>query len=58
MDKIYQVIITTRKEWEKDWPERLRKGQVWFTDRTCNQQEGEGRCKSESKRQLHISLGW
>ncbi len=39
LDTLYQVIIPTRGEWEKDEPERLRNGQVWFTNGACNQQD-------------------
>ncbi len=28
LDKPYYVIIPTREEWEKDWPDQLRKGQA------------------------------
>ncbi len=34
----YLTVIPTREEWDKDWPNWLRKEQVWFTDRACNQQ--------------------
>ncbi len=54
----YWTVIPTREEWNKDWPNRLRKGQVWFTDGPCNQQKtGTGICKCQSKIQWHISLG-
>ncbi len=57
-DKPYQVIIHTREECVKDWPERLRKRQVWFTDGDCDQ-EGvvAGECKWKSRRQWHMPLG-
>ncbi len=32
----YRTVIPTRKEWYKDWPNWLRKGQVWFTDGACD----------------------
>ncbi len=33
----YQMV-PTRKEWEKNWPNQLRKGHVWFADGAGNQQ--------------------
>ncbi len=52
------TVIPTRREWGKDWPNWLRKGQVWFTNRACNQQgTGAGIYKYQSKIQWHISLG-
>ncbi len=54
----YRTVIPTREEWYKDWPNWLRKGQVWFRDGACNQQgTGAGVCKCQSKIQWHISLG-
>ncbi len=54
----YQTVILTREEWDKDWPNWLRKGQVWFTDGACNQQGTEaGIRKYQSKIQWHILLG-
>ncbi len=42
----YRAVIPTREEWDKDWPNWLRKGQVWFTDGACNQPgTGPGICK-------------
>ncbi len=53
----YRTVIPTREEWDKVWPNWLRKGQVWFTDEACNQQgTGAGICKYQSKIQWHISL--
>ncbi len=44
-------------EWDKDWPNQLRKGHVWFTDGACNQQgTGAKICKYQSKIQWHISM--
>ncbi len=34
----YRTVMPTRDEWDKIWPNGLRKGQVWFTDGACNQQ--------------------
>ncbi len=55
----YRTVILTGEEWNKDWRNWLRKGQVWFTDEAyCNQQgTGAGICKYQSKIQWHISLG-
>ncbi len=54
----YRTVIPTMEEWYKDWPNWLRKRQVWFTDRTCNQQgTGAGIGKYQSKIQWYISLG-
>ncbi len=54
----YRTVIPTREEWEKNWPNWLRKGQVWFTDVARNQQgTGAGICKYQCKTQWHISLG-
>ncbi len=33
----YRIVILTREEWGKNWPNQLRKGHVWFTDGACNQ---------------------
>ncbi len=33
----YRIGISTKEEWGKNWPNQLRKGHVWFTDRACNQ---------------------
>ncbi len=33
----YRIVIPTREQWEKNWPNQLRKGHVWFTDGACNQ---------------------
>ncbi len=53
----YGILVPTRKEMEKNWPNQLRKGHVQFTDGACNQQEtGTGICKCQSKIQWHISL--
>ncbi len=38
----YRTMISTWEEWDKDWSNRLRKWQVWFTDGPCNQQRIEG----------------
>ncbi len=52
----YWTVMPTREVWNKDWPNWLRKGQVWFTDGACNQQgTGAGICKYQSKIQWHIS---
>ncbi len=32
----YQIVILTREEWGKNWPNQLRKGHVWFTGRAYN----------------------
>ncbi len=54
----YRTVILTREEWDKDWPNWLRRGQVWFTDGARNQQgTGTEICKYQSKTQWHISLG-
>ncbi len=54
----YRTVIPTREEWDKDWPNWLRKRQIWFTDGACDQQgTGTGICKYQSKTQWHISLG-
>ncbi len=53
----YRTVIPTREEWDKDWPNWLRKGQVWFIDGACSQQRTwTGICKYQSKIQWHISL--
>ncbi len=52
------MVILTREEWEKNWPNQQRNGHVWFRDGACNQQgTGAGICKYQSKIQRHISLG-
>ncbi len=54
----YPTVIPTREEWDKDWPNWLRKEQGWFTHGACNQQgTGAGICKYQNKIQWHISLG-
>ncbi len=51
----HPIVIPTREEWDKNWPNWLRKGQVWFTDGACNRYgTGAGICKN--KIQWHISL--
>ncbi len=50
-------MTPTREEWDKDWANWLKKGQVWFTDGASNQQgTGAGICKYQNKIQWHISL--
>ncbi len=54
----YWIVIPTTEEWDKNWSNWLRRGQVWFTDGARNQQgTGTGICKYQSKIQWHISLG-
>ncbi len=54
----YQTVIPTTEEWDKDWPNWMRRGQVWFTDGVCIQPgTGAEICKYQSKIQWHISLG-
>ncbi len=54
----YWTVIPTKEEWDKDWYNWLRKGQVWFTDGVCNQQgTWAGICKYQIRIQWHISLG-
>ncbi len=54
----YQSVIPTREEWDKDWPNWLKKEQVRFTDGACNEQGTRtGICKYQHKIQWHISLG-
>ncbi len=45
----YPIVILTREEQGKNWPNQLRKG-IWFTDGVCNQQgTGAGICRCQRK---------
>ncbi len=53
----HRTVILTREEWSKDWPNWLRKGQVWFTNGACYQQgTGTGVCKFQSR--THGTSHW
>ncbi len=53
----YRTVISTREEWDKDWPNKLRKGQVWFTDGACNQQ-GTGQEFANIKAKYNGTSHW